>query len=265
MVKLGYPLRSVPRYGHGTPPHPILFEIINRNRAAYETTLRQVLSLKEGLLAIPCSNPVDSPEPCWINRSLPGLDAVALYGLLALRKPKRYIEIGSGHSTRFAHRAVADHGLSTHITSIDPKPRAEIDSLCDRVIRMPLEDTDLVIFDEIESGDVVFVDGSHQCFMNSDVTVFFLDILPRFRPGTLVQVHDILLPYDYPAEWSERYYSEQYLLAVHLLAMKENAKVILPNAFIYEEPKLRAILDPLWADPRMKDVERHGGSFWFEA
>jgi predicted O-methyltransferase YrrM len=265
LIKLAYPLRPAPRYGYGAPPHPLLFTLINNCRTSYAETLKSFLALQDRLLAISARQRLDSAEPCWINPSLPGLDALALYGLLALRKPRRYLEIGSGHSTKFARRAIADHRLPTQITSIDPQPRAEIDAICDRIIRQPLEDLDLAIIGELEAGDVVFFDGSHQCFTNSDVTVFFLDILPFLRPGTLIQIHDVTLPYDYPEEWMDRYYSEQYLLAVYLLARSEKAKVILPNAFITEEPQLRRILDPLWADRRMQDVESHGGSFWLEA
>ena len=60
----------------------------------------------------------------------------------------------------FARRAILDHNLATTITSIDPQPRAEIDSLCDHVHRMPAQDVDLSIFDKLESGDVLFVDSS---------------------------------------------------------------------------------------------------------
>ena len=41
-------------------------------------------------------------------------------------RPQRIVEVGSGHSTRFMARAVADGGLDTRITAIDPKPRAAI-------------------------------------------------------------------------------------------------------------------------------------------
>ena len=41
-------------------------------------------------------------------------------------RPKRVVEVGSGHSTRFVARAVADGGLETRITAIDPAPRAAI-------------------------------------------------------------------------------------------------------------------------------------------
>jgi len=65
-----------------------------------------------------------------------------------------YFEIGSGHSTKFARhtikRSAASRlplgGLQTKVISVDPHARAEIDALCDEVIRMPLEDSDHRIF-----------------------------------------------------------------------------------------------------------------------
>ena len=93
-----------------------------------------------------------------------------------------------------------------------------MDAVCDTVIRQPLETLDTAgIIENLQAGDILFVDGSHRCFTNSDVTVVFLEILPRLQPGVLVHFHDILLPYDYPPAWSRRYYSEQYLLACWLL------------------------------------------------
>src|SRR5260370_713340 len=82
-----------------------------------------------------------------MNIYFSALDAIALYGLLGLRKPSRYLEVGSGNSTMFARRAIRDLGLGTQITSIDPQPRAEIDALCDRVVRTRLEEFDLALFD----------------------------------------------------------------------------------------------------------------------
>lgn len=264
LIALDYPVHSTPRYGYEKPPHTMLYEIINMNRTSYKKTLRSFLSFKEYFLKIPVKGTNTSQEPCWINRWLPGLDSVALYSFLCLNNPKRYIEIGSGYSTKFARKAILDHDLRTKIISIDPHPRAEIDSFCDTVIRQSIEDIDLRIFYELEARDILFVDGSHRCFMNSDVTTFFLDILPRLRAGVFVELHDILLPYDYLPEWNERYYSEQYLLAVYILAKGNRFNIILPNAFISKDPELSHILDPLWDAPEMEEVERHGGSFWIE-
>ena len=132
---------------------------------------------------------------------LPPYDAVALYGLLRRTRPQRYLEVGSGHSTRFARRAIRDEGLATTVTSIDPEPRARIDELCDLVIRRPVEALeDDGVFLELGPGDVLFIDGSHRTFTGSDVTVLLLEVVPRLAPGVLVQVHDVYLPRDYPAD-----------------------------------------------------------------
>ena len=64
-----------------------------------------------------------------INGWLPGLDSAALYAFLARTDPALYLEVGSGNSTKFARRAITDHGLRTRLVSIDPQPRAEIDAL----------------------------------------------------------------------------------------------------------------------------------------
>ena len=76
-----------------------------------------------------------------------------------------------------------DLALNTQIISVDPSPRAEVDALCDTVVREPLETVDTALFDELEAGDMLFADRSHPVFENSDVTVFFLEILPRWKSG----------------------------------------------------------------------------------
>lgn len=262
-IELDYPVYPRPRWGHGKPPNPALYSIIDRNRGDYRELLRRFVDYADDLAAIATKEDPDDPAaPAWINSWIPGLDSTALYCLLAENNPARYYEIGSGNSTKFARRAIADHSLRTTIVSCDPHPRAEIDALCDRVIRRPVEDVDPDIYAELEAGDILFVDNSHRAFMNSDVTVVFLDILPRLAPGVLLQVHDVFLPYDYPPQWIDRYYSEQYVLAAFVLADGTRAEVMLPNFFISTDAELAAILEPLWTRPGMEEVERHGGSFW---
>jgi len=262
-ITLDFPFRSIPRYGYGKPPHPELYDLINSNRNNYRNILGKFLGFKEQFLRI--SNvelPAETTEPYWINGWIPGLDAVALYSFLALGNPEHYIEIGSGNSTKFARRAIRDNGLRTKITSIDPRPRVEIDLICDTIIRQPLENIDPTVFDVLEDGDILFMDGSHRVFMNSDVVVFFLDVLPRLKPGVLVEIHEIFLPYDYPSEWRHFYYSEQYLLAAYLLAGGNRFEIILPNVFISQETDLNNILLPLWSDLAMKGIEPYGYSCW---
>lgn len=263
-IFLDYPFVPAPRYGYGKPPHQKLYQLFSADRAAFIATLTKFRTLDPYLLQIPLRTPKQSIEPSWINKWLDGLDTLALYGFVAERKPAQYLEIGSGYSTKVVRRAIQDHKLPTRITSIDPFPRAEIDVLCDMVIRRPLQDVDLKQFEALSRGDILFLDGSHRCFMNSDVSVFFLDILPNLNPGVLVHIHDIDLPYDYMPERAEWYYSEQYLLATSLLAGHKNFRVVLPNAFISGERDCMLPLESLWANPKLKGVPPKGVSFWLE-
>jgi glycosyltransferase involved in cell wall biosynthesis len=260
---IDYPFNPVPRWGYGKPPHPQLYEIINKNREIFKRNLLSFLDYKKNFKRIPKKNPDElSPDPNWINNFLPGLDSIALYGFMSKLNPDRYIEIGSGNSTRFARRAIKDHNLKTKITSIDPNPRNEIDTICDDCIRLPLEELDPAFFKGLKAGDILFVDNSHRLFTNSDVSVVFLEILPILSSGVYVQFHDTFLPYDYPPQWNSRYYSEQYMLAAYLLAKSDIFEIILPNTFISNDPELSEILMPVWKDPHFNGIERHGGSFW---
>ena len=157
-----------------------------------------------------------------------------------------------------------DNNLQTEIISIDPMPRAEIDQLADRIIRKPFED---VSYDEIlnlEENDILFIDNSHRILPNSDSMVFFMEILPKLKKGVIVHVHDIYLPYDYPQFMCDRFYSEQYGLAMFIMANPEKYNVILPNYFIYEDKELSKQIAPMWNHENLKDVEQHGGSFWIQ-
>ena len=128
-VVLDYPLHSHPRWVDKAP-HTELYEIIACRRDAYADLLRRFLPFSESLLQIPeAENAEAQTEPHWYNNWFPGLDAVALYCLLALRQPRHYFEIGSGNSTKFARRVIRDIGLATQILSIDPTPRAYVDSI----------------------------------------------------------------------------------------------------------------------------------------
>ncbi len=263
MVLLDYPVTSVPRWSYSNP-HRELYEIINVNRSRYIEHLKSFLRFTQFFAAIPAQKSPDPSQPNWANEWIPPLDAVALYSFIAIGQPRLFLEVGSGNSTKFARRAVKDHGLSTKIVSIDPRPRVEIDGICDQVVREPVENCELDIFDRLESGDILYVDNSHRALMNSDATVVFLDILPRLKPGVLVHFHDIALPYDYPPEWKDRYYSEQYLLAAYLLARGSRFDILLPNWFVTIDNELKNILVALWQSPEMQNLEIRGGSFWIQ-
>ena len=259
---LEYPIDFKPRYGHGLPPHPQLYHLIETNYPQYEGWIRKILKYTPFFEKIGFD---PSPSlPYWNNGYLPGLDMIALYTLLAELKPEKYIEIGSGNSTRMAHLCKNDQNLSTQIISIDPQPRNEIDHIADQIIRSPLENTSLNLPELLKPGDILFVDNSHRILPNSDSMVFFLEILPRLKPGVIVHLHDIYLPYDYPQEFCDRFYSEQYGLAIWLLANPEKSEIIFPAFYISQDQELSQVLKDFWKLDGLDRVEQHGGSFWFE-
>jgi hypothetical protein len=263
VLKLDYPIHPRPRYGYGFPAHPKLLAKIAERRSDYRSLLERMAALAPSLREIPRAT-ADLASPRWENGFCPPVDAVSLYGLIALNRPRTYVEVGSGDSTRFARRAIEDFGLDTRIVSIDPFPRTEIDALCDEVIRAPLEEADLDRFTRLEAGDIVFHDGSHRIFQNSDTVVTFLDLLPTLAPGVVLGVHDIYLPWDYPPEWARRYYSEQYLLAAYLLADCPWLRVLLPNHFVTHDEELLGTLAPIWNCPALAGHPLHGEGFWLE-
>ena len=262
--QINYPPDLVPRWGHGKPGHPVLAEIFEAQRAEYCETLASFVDYADAIIEFGKVESVGPLAPNLRSPWLPGLDGVTLYCLIRKAPPAQFVEIGSGDSTKIAHRARLDGAADTRFTSIDPQPRSEIDQLVDEVVRTGLESlNDYRRFETLRPGDMVFFDGSHRCLTNSDVTVFFLEVLPRLPAGVLVQIHDIFLPYDYPPHWRQRLYSEQYLLACYLLARSPLFEIVLPNAFISHDSELVGILRPrLWSRPGMQGVSAGGGSFW---
>jgi len=264
LIRLEYPVVMTPRWGHGKPAHKGLNAIISEGDKAYGVLLESFLRHREIFSRIKTAKmEKNHGQPAWNNGFLPGLDMVALYGLLARLGSAHYVEVGSGNSTKMARKAITDNQLPTHITSIDPFPRADIDALADTVIRKPFETLgDYSTFEKLSENDILFIDNSHRCFPNSDVTVFFMEILPRLQRGVIVHIHDIYLPFDYPDFMCDRAYSEQYLLAMAILSNPGRYQTLLPNYYISEHHELKKILQPIWSEPGLTGVETHGGSYW---
>lgn len=260
---LEYKVNLKPRKWGGKDVHPILYEIINKHRALYAEILEYSLKHRETFQNIKISGiETDITKPVYNNGYLPGLDIVGIYTMISRYKPSKYIEVGSGNSTKVAFKAIKENNLKTQIISIDPKPRTEIDSIADVLIREPFENTNLELILSLKENDILFIDNSHRILPNSDSMVFYLEVLPRLAKGVIVHIHDIYLPYDYPEFMCERFYSEQYGLAIYLLANSNRYQPILPNYFVSRDEELSLILNPIWSHPALKEVEKHGGSFW---
>ena len=247
------------------PENKKIAEILSQFRENYKNFIRSFGALSDFFAQIPDTGPADgeSLKPCWSNKYIPPADAIALCGFLVKYNPAVYVEIGSGNSTKFARAAITHFNLGTKIISIDPYPRAEIDSLCDDVVRLPLQAVPVRILQKIPKDNILFIDGSHLCLQNSDVTYMFNEILPSINPEVILHFHDILWPNDYPDEWKQRYYNEQYLLGV-LLLFGSGYEILYSSHFVAFDPELRsqcdAVLPPFISDK----CKAGGGSFWMK-
>jgi predicted O-methyltransferase YrrM len=237
-------------------------EIFKQHEQRMRQTLLDIAQFTSTLTQIPRTTQLPL-QPCWDNPWFPPFDGVALYGLLALHKPRRYIEVGSGISTRFARQAIQDFQLATTIISIDPHPHNPVEGLCDEVIVQRAENMPQEFWQSLSANDMVFIDNSHRSFPGSDVTVFFTEVLPSLPSGVIYGIHDIFLPNDYPTEWNERFYSEQYLLMLYLLGGAANDEILLPVNWLTGQAHLHGLLSGLWQHPGLFDgMMMHGGAFW---
>jgi predicted O-methyltransferase YrrM len=154
-----------------------------------------------------------APAPRWNQDWFPRLDAAAAYTMVRTLKPRRIVEVGCGHSTRFLARAVADGGLDTRITAIDPAPRASLEGLKVRWLRQRVQASSLATFQALAERDILFIDSSHKLKRGSDVEFLLEKVLPCLVKGVRVHFHDIFLPEPYPAAWAWRRYNEQQAVA----------------------------------------------------
>lgn len=246
------------RWGYHRPPHPELAARLAVDAHAHRVLLGTCLSFASDWMSWPAvQDPVQPASPWRQNEFLTALDQVSLYGVLRHLQPQRYVEIGSGMSTRIAAQARRMGGFPMEIVSIDPEPRLEVAHLCDRVFRRRLEEMTAEVLGLATPRSVVFFDGTHRCFPGSDVTVFFLEVLPRLPAGTVIHIHDIFLPADYPAGQLRRFWSEQYILAAFLLGGGTGLDVMLPCAHLATDSEIRLLIAAT-----LGTASVDGSSFW---
>lgn len=190
-------------------PYALLEQHFNQAESVFDAVLDTVDSYGDRLLSLEGAPPTPRFEQGWFPR----LDAATAYALVRARRPRRIVEIGSGHSTRFLAQAVADGGLDTEIHAIDPQPRADVNALPIQVHRCLVQDAPDWLWSSFRPGDVLLVDSSHIVMPGTDLDLLVSRILPLLPAEVLVHVHDIFLPDPYPESWNWRGYNEQQLIA----------------------------------------------------
>ena len=196
------------------------------------------------------------------NLSLSPGDAISLHCMLRIIKPNRFIEVGSGFTsavTLDTNEFYLD-GI-TDITFIEPYPDLlkSILKKDDRInlISSKLQSVPVSTFEQLHSGDILFIDSTHVSKIGSDVNYLFFEIFPRLKKGVYIHLHDIFYPFEYPKEWiySGMIWNELYLLRAFLQNNRDYEIIYFQN--MMEKRQSNLLLDK-W--PLKEPV--HGGSFW---
>ncbi len=200
----------------------------------------------------------------WGNDQFSHSDASLYYSLIRRFRPRRIVEVGAGHSTKLAAKAIRDNGAG-RILCIDPHAPKWLQALGSsvEVVARPVQETPDPVFLDLAPDDILFIDGSHISKTGSDVNHLFLRILPRIPKGVLVHIHDICLPFEYPKAWSEDvlcYWNEQYVLAA-LLANSPKFEILV-GVYYLQRADIEALRPYV---PAVQGVFPGGGSFWLRA
>jgi predicted O-methyltransferase YrrM len=153
-------------------------------------------------------------------------DGIILYSMIRHYKPKRIIEIGSGFSSALmldTSELFFDDAIK--IICIEPYPE-RLYSLMKKddaerltIIEKDAQLIELSVFEELEAGDILFIDSTHVAKTGSDVNYILFEILPLLKKGVFIHFHDVFYPFEYPQEWvfAGFNWNEDYILRSFLM------------------------------------------------
>jgi predicted O-methyltransferase YrrM len=235
-----------------------------------QTALLQqfIRDYKEEYRHIPYERTAVPHEFFWNNGGFQCLDAVSLYGMIRRIKPKRVLEVGGGNTTMLSANALLKNrseGFDGELTTIEPYPwpihRNGFPGL-GKLIDRPVEQLPADYFSMLGENDILFIDTSHISTIGSDVTYYFMELIPMLRKGVIIHIHDIFLPEEYPKNWVMKdhlFYNEQYLLRA-FLSFNHAFKVLFAGRYLQlRHPGLMAEAFDFY--PGEITV---AGSFWFQ-
>ena len=181
---------------------------------------------------------LDSEER-WFGHS----DAIMLYSFIRHFKPRKIVEIGSGHSSALILDILERFGGGdTEVTFIDPNPE-RLESILRpgdgeraQVIAKRVQDVEVDLFQQLSRGDLLFIDSSHVLKLGSDLHHILFKIVPSLPVGVHIHFHDIFYPFEYPVEWLKlgRYWNEIYMIRA-FLAGSSSWQVTMFNEFVNKE------------------------------
>jgi predicted O-methyltransferase YrrM len=211
------------------------------------------------------AEPVDGLLYHFNNPNYSHTDGIILFCMLNRLRPRRVIEIGSGFSTC----AILDTNRlflqsQMRITSIEPHPELLRSLIANStgaltIVESRLQDADIKLFDQLEPGDILFIDSTHISKVGSDVNYVIFEILPRLKTGVIIQIHDIYANFEYPDVWARegRAWNEAYLLRA-FMEYNEHFRILLFISYLQNAYQA-------WFQEHMpKTLLNYGGCFWME-
>jgi predicted O-methyltransferase YrrM len=194
------------------------------------------------------------------NGPYPTPDAEIYAAMILDYQPLNIVEIGAGFSTIIARKAVETLHGNCKITIIDPAPRTDIRNYADSILYQCLEDVELSKI-PVQEKAIIFIDSSHITRARGDIPYLFNRIMPKLSQGTLVHVHDIFMPYDYPFLYQKRFYTEQYILHA-LLSNSPRYRTIFSTHYMTRN-HLKIMQDVFGEIVGNNDLY-YGSSYWFK-
>ncbi len=268
--------------GHYYSQYPNMNDVENRKDVLYQTDreVRDIdfnLEMQYGLLEKMKKLLPSVPEWCLASDNIDSKyryrrdataftlpDAICLHLMLRILHPKKIIEVGSGWSsavTLDTNEFYMDNALQ--ISFIEPYPFT-LNHILKGDERYELKECGLQeikfeYFEQLEKGDILFIDSTHVSKIGSDVNYLLFEILPRLKKGVYIHFHDIFYPFEYPYTWIKKegyIWNELYMLRSFLMN-NEKYKMIFFFDYISKmhAGKMKECLC-------MDNVS--GGSFWMQ-
>lgn len=203
----------------------------------------------------------------FCNGSYEQGDGSILYAMLHHFRPSQFIEVGCGYSSLLTFEVIQNELQGeTDITLIDPYPElaksliggaklAKATIFEDKVQNVPVD-----LFQELNAGDILFIDSTHVAKAGSDVLYDYFTILPALKSGVIIHIHDIFWPFEYlPHSFSANFpaWNELYLLRA-LLTNNNAYEILFFNHYfgVMAEEKI--------AQTYPRFLENSGGSIWLK-
>jgi hypothetical protein len=154
------------------------------------------------------------------------IEAQILYAFVRRNRPARIFQVGAGVATAICLRAARECGYRPEVTCVDPYPSEYLKRADVRLIAEPVENLGSYWIDELQSGDLFFVDSTHTLGPAGECTRIICDLLPRLKAGVYVHFHDIFLPFDFsPRLMTQLFFWHETALLLAFLTLNPNFEI----------------------------------------